>query len=169
MAITVFVLFIAWFAAVLCPMQSKEHKLSERQIAQAWAQITVKLWRKNLSRLKIGKHSSGQLFRSFHYKVIGSAGGDIQRIEFAFNYYGKFVDMGVGRGTRLGDQPMSRTKRMFAGKFLGAGRVPKKWYSKTFFAESQRLAEILQKEYGRRGQLIISENINDNAINPSHG
>jgi hypothetical protein len=115
--------------------------------------------------MKIGKRSSGELFRSFQYKVISSAGGDIRRIEFAFNYYGKFVDMGVGRGTRLGDRPMSRAKQRFAGKFLGAVRVPKKWYSRTFFAESQRLAEILQKEYGRRGQLVISENINDNTIN----
>lgn len=146
-------------------MTEQKKPFSEHQIARAWAQITVKLWRKILSRLKIGKHSSGELFRSFQYKVIGSAGGDIQRIEFAFNYYGKFVDMGVGRGTRLGDQPMSGTKRRFADKFPGAGRVPKKWYSKTFYAESQRLAEILQKEYGRRGQLVISENINDNAIN----
>ncbi len=128
-------------------MKEQKKSLSERQIALALAPITVKLWRKNLSRMKIGKRSSGELFRSFQYKVIGSAGGDIQRIEFAFNYYGKFVDMGVGRGTRLGDTPMSGTKRRFAGKFLGAGRVPKKWYSKTFFAESQRLAEILQKEF----------------------
>ena len=150
-------------------MQTSQPKLSEREIALAWAQITVKLWRKNLSRLKIGKRSSGELFRSFQYKVVGSAGGDIQRIEFAFHYYGKFVDMGVGRGTRLGDLPMSRTKRRFAGRFLGTGRVPRKWYSKTFYSESQRLAEILQKEYGHRGQMVITENINDNAINNSHG
>lgn len=139
-------------------------KLSERQIAQAWAQITVKLWRKNLNRLKIGQRSSGELFRSFQYKVIGSAGGDIQRIEFAFHYYGKFLDMGVGRGTRLGDQPSSMAMRKLSGHFLGMKRVSKKWYSRTFFAETQRLSEILQKEYGRRGHLVISENINDNAL-----
>jgi len=145
-------------------MQTSQTKLSEREIAQAWAQITVKLWRKNLSRLKVGQYSSGDLFRSFQFKVIAGASGNVDRIEFAFRYYGKFLDMGVGKGTRLGDRPVSRGSRKLSEKFLGMGRVPKKWYSRTFYAESQRLAEILQKEYGRRGQIVISENISDNAI-----
>jgi hypothetical protein len=41
-------------------MQSTQPTLSERQIAQ---EITIKLWRINLSRMKIGKRSSGDLFR----------------------------------------------------------------------------------------------------------
>jgi hypothetical protein len=47
---------------------------------------------------------------------------------------------------------------------LGNRRRPKKWHSKTFYAETQRLVEILLKEYGQQGQVIISENINDNTI-----
>jgi hypothetical protein len=146
-------------------MQSvSQPKLSEREIARAWAQITIKRWRKKIDRLKIGQHSSGELFRSFQFRVLASAGGDVQKIEFAFRYYGKFVDMGVGRGKNLGDQPMSRSMRILSGKLLGMKRVPKKWYSKTFYAETQKLIEILQEEYGHRGQIIISENINDNSI-----
>ena len=145
-------------------MQAHQSKLSEREIAQAWAQITVKLWRKNLNRLKVGQHSSGDLYRSFQFKVIAGTGGNVDRIEFAFKYYGKFLDMGVGKGTRLGDRPVSRGSRKLSEKFLGMGRVPKKWYSRTFYGEAQRLFEILQKEYGRRAQVVISENINDNSI-----
>jgi len=145
-------------------MQTSQTKLSEREIAQAWAQITIKRWRRKIDRMKIGQRSSGELFRSFQYNVLASSGGDVQKIEFAFRYYGKFVDMGVGRGTKLGDQPMSTGMRKLSGKFLGMKRVPKKWYSKTFYSETQRLVEILQEEYGHRGQIIISENINDNAI-----
>ena len=96
--------------------------------------------------------------------MLASSGGDVQKIEFAFRYYGKFVDMGVGRGTSLGDQPISMGVHKLSGKFLGMKRVPKKWYSKTFYSETQRLVEILQEEYGHRGQVSISENINDNAI-----
>jgi hypothetical protein len=59
---------------------------------------------------------------------------------------------------------MSMGMRKLSGKFLGMKRVPKKWYSKTLYSEAQRLVEILQEEYGHRGQVIISENINDNAI-----
>jgi len=145
-------------------MQTSKPKLSEREIARAWAQITIKRWRRKIDRMKIGQHSSGELFRSFQYNVLASSGGDVQKIEFAFRYYGKFVDMGVGRGTKLGDQPISMGMRKFSGKFLGIKRVPKKWYSKTLYSETQRLVEILQEEYGHRGQIIISENINDNAI-----
>ena len=145
-------------------MQTSQTKLSEREIARAWAQITIKRWRRKIDRMKIGQNSSGELFRSFQYNVLASSGGDVQKIEFAFRYYGKFVDMGVGRGTKLGDQPMSMGMRKLSGKFLGMKRVPKKWYSKTFYSETQRLVVILQEEYGHRGQIIISENINDNAI-----
>lgn len=145
-------------------MQTSQTKLSEREIARAWAQITIKRWRKNLDRMKVGKRSSRELYRSFQFKVIAASGGSVDRIEFAFRYYGKFLDMGVGKGTRLGDRPVSRRGKALSEKFLGGGRVPKKWYSRTFFAEAHRLFEILQKEYGRKAQVVISENINDNSI-----
>jgi hypothetical protein len=145
-------------------MQSPQSKLSEREIAESWAKITIQLWRKNLSRLKIGQNSSGDLYRSFKFKVIAGAQGNVDRIDFAFLYYGKFLDMGVGKGTRLGDRPVSRGSRVLADRMLGTDRKPKKWYSRTFYGESQRLIEILQKEYGRRAQLVISENIGDNSI-----
>ena len=145
-------------------MQPTQTKLSEREIAQAWAQITVKFWRKNLNRMKIGQNSSGDLYRSFKFKVIAASGGNVDRIEFAFNYYGKFLDMGVGKGTKLGDRPVSRGSRVLADKMLGSVRKPKKWYSRTFYGEAHRLFEILQQEYGRKAQVVISENINDSSI-----
>jgi len=64
------------------------------EIDQAKAQITVKLWRKNLNRLKASQRSSGDLFRFFQFKIIAGAGGNVDRIEFAFRYYVKFLDMG---------------------------------------------------------------------------
>jgi hypothetical protein len=48
---------------------------------------------------------------------------------------------------------------------LGQIRKLKKWYSRTFYGEVHRLFEILKKEYSRKAQLVISENINDNSIN----
>jgi hypothetical protein len=72
-------------------MQTSQNKLSEHQIAEAWAKITIQLWRKNLNRMKIGQNSSGELNRSFKFKVIAGSRGNVDRIEFAFNYYGKFL------------------------------------------------------------------------------
>ena len=145
-------------------MQTSKTKLSERDIAEAWAKITIQLWRKNMSRMKIGQNSSGDLYRSFKFKVIAASGGNVDRIEFAFNYYGKFLDMGVGKGTKLGDRPVSKGSRVLADKMLGSVRKPKKWYSRTFYGEAHRLFEILQKEYGRKAQVVISENINNFSI-----
>jgi hypothetical protein len=46
-------------------MQSPQSKLSEREIAEDWAKITIQLWRKNLTRMKIGQNFSGDIYRSF--------------------------------------------------------------------------------------------------------
>ena len=43
-------------------MQIPEPKLSEREIARAWTQITGKLWRKNLNRMKVGSNSATFLY-----------------------------------------------------------------------------------------------------------
>jgi hypothetical protein len=87
-------------------MQSTQSKLSQQEIAQAWAKITIIRWRTKMRNLKV--LSSGELYRSFVFNVVSSAQGDLTKIEFAFNYYGKFVDMSVGKGTTIGDKPVSR-------------------------------------------------------------
>ncbi|MEI7526577.1 MAG: hypothetical protein WCJ95_19680 [Mariniphaga sp.] len=53
-------------------MQSTTHpKLSEREIAAAWAKITIIKWKKKLSINKVG--NSGALSRSFQYNILASA------------------------------------------------------------------------------------------------
>jgi hypothetical protein len=134
----------------------------ERQIADAWAKITIKRWQKKIQGLKIGE--SGELTRSFLFDVVASARGDVLKIDFAFKYYGKFVDMGVGKGVKIGQVKENQDSRKLEGKMLGNRRRPKKWYSKTFAAEAMKLGEIMAKEFGRRGTVVISENINDRSI-----
>ncbi len=142
-------------------VNSKE-KLSQAQTADAWAKITVKVWREKIVKLKIIDRS--QLWQSFLHNVVSQAGGDVTRIEFAFLYYGKFVDMGVGKGVKIGDVKESATSRRLEGKMLGNRRKPKKWYSKTFAAEVKRLAEIMEYEYSHKAALTIVENVMDNSI-----
>jgi hypothetical protein len=57
--------------------------------------------------------------RSRGFKVIAGAAGNVDLIEFAFKYYGNFLDMGVGKGTGLGDRPVSGGSGKFSMKFLG--------------------------------------------------
>ena len=143
-------------------MQSSQSKLSEREIAEAWAKITIVKWKKKLASNKIG--DTGSLLRSFKYNVLASAQGNVLKITLLFEYYGRFVDMGVGKGTKVGDVKESAASRKLSGKMLGNRRRPKKWYSKTFHAEVMKLSEIFAKEYGHRGVVAITENLSDQSI-----
>ena len=143
-------------------MQSSQHKLSEREIAEAWAKITIIKWKKKLASNKIG--DTGTLLKSFKYNVLASAQGNVLKITLLFEYYGRFVDMGVGKGVKIGDVKESAASRKLSGKMLGNRRRPKKWYSKTFHAEVMKLSEIFAKEYGHRGVVAITENLSDKSI-----
>jgi hypothetical protein len=143
-------------------MQSSQPYLSEREIAQAWAKITIIKWKKKLASNKIG--DTGTLLKSFKYNVLASAQGNVLKITLLFEYYGRFVDMGVGKGVKIGDVKESATSRKLSGKMLGNRRRPKKWYSKTFHAEVMKLSEIFAKEYGHRGVIAITESVSDKSI-----
>ncbi|MEI6683763.1 MAG: hypothetical protein WCO44_14090, partial [Bacteroidota bacterium] len=127
------------------------------------AKITIIKWKKKLASNKIG--DTGTLLKSFKYNVLASAQGNVLKITLLFEYYGRFVDMGVGKGVKIGDVKESATSRRLSGKMLGNRRRPKKWYSKTFHAEVMKLSEIFAKEYGHKGVMAITENVSDKSIN----
>jgi hypothetical protein len=143
-------------------MQSPQTKLSEGEVAEAWAKNTIIKWKKKLTSNKIG--DTGTLLKSFKYNVLASAQGNVLKITLLFEYYGRFVDMGVGKGVKIGDVKESAGSRKLSGKMLGNRRRPKKWYSKTFHAEVMKLSEIFAKEYGHRGVVAITENLSDKSI-----
>lgn len=133
-----------------------------RLTIQAWADIVENIWMDKIDKLNI--RYFGMLEESFKHEVIANAAGNVSRIEFAFNYYGKFVDMGVGRGVKLEDVKEAAISRKLDGRGTGNRRRPKNWYGKTFYAERMKLAEILAKKYAHKGSIIIVENIDDNAL-----
>jgi hypothetical protein len=111
---------------------------------QAWADIVIERWETNISRL--GINHTGQLLRSFYHHVEVQANGAPELIEFTFEYYGKFVDMGVGRGVTMEQVEVSN-------------RRPKPWYSKTFFSQIEKLKDLLGEKYERKAQLAIVTNV----------
>jgi hypothetical protein len=140
----------------------EKRKLSTIEIADSWAFYTIKIWKEKIQKLRVGH--SGKLESSFLKDVIGTPAGGVISIQFSFLYYGKFVDMGVGKGTKIGDVNENKTSRRLEGRMLGNRRRPKKWYGKTFYAEVATLKEILVKEYAHKGVLQIVENLDDNSI-----
>lgn len=122
-------------------------------IIREWARITIKIWHDKIKALNI--IDTHELLNSFTHHVIVNAQGSAAKIEFAFNYYGKFVDMGVGKGVTLNE----------AGG-AGLSRQPKPWFSSVFMLEVKKLGNMLAERYGEHTAIIIAMNLDDNS-NPT--
>lgn len=112
---------------------------------EEWAEIVVKIWEEKM--IQLGISNTFQLANSFAFHVISNSGGDVQKIQFAFNYYGMFVDMGVGRGLKLSDRVNTSLRK------------PKPWYTKTFMREVKKLGYIIAEKYGYMGAITIIDGI----------
>jgi hypothetical protein len=112
------------------------------EILKAWNQITQR--RLRAKAFKLGLADTRSLIASIDLSAIDN------QINLRYNYYGMFVDMGVGKNAPLGNQ---------------SKRKPRKWYSPTIYREVAKLSEILAKEAGENIQAaILSESIDSNTI-----
>lgn len=88
-------------------------------------------------------------------QVIGTASGRLQ-LQLSYALYGKFVDMGVGRGmgqgVRKGDDGYDRIRNT-RGQLKRRERKAKKWYSKEMAHQTKRLSELMSELHGT---LLIS-------------
>lgn len=88
----------------------------------------------------------------------GISGNDELQIEFPM--YGRFIDMGVGRGV-----PMNAAllRKRYAIHKPDVPRKPIKWYSRRKTAQEKRLAEILAEKYGI-GLVQLAESLLNNTV-----
>jgi hypothetical protein len=122
-------------------------------VGAQWARYTLERWSDNLQKLGIG--ATGELERSFRQFVEVNSEGDLQKIELLYAYYGLFVDMGVGKGTKNGDQGRNSDERRLMGKQRGNQRKPKKWVNKTTHGQVLKLGELLADNAGQRAGYIL--------------
>ncbi len=102
-----------------------------------WAEIVMKLFRRKILEMEVWE--TGSLYNSLVYHVITQANGDVARIEFFFNYYGRFVNRGHGRDIWIGNPgDVGHDVR----------RKPKPWYSKVFYGNLNDLARLVAQKYG---------------------
>lgn len=107
--------------------------------------------------MKVGK--SGDLARSFAFQLTGSA-NSVSIIRLAYSLSGQFVDMGVGKGQKIGSIKGNKEELRAAGiRGRKEGRHAKKWYSKTMYAETATLGDLFAKHYGIESQTVILENL----------
>lgn len=104
---------------------------------EAWAEITMKVLLQRMDVFGWGneaKHLRDSLEKgklSLH-----GAGNDRFSLAMEFNLYGRFVDMGVGRELSRGNRGDVMTDRQ-----------PKHWISRYWWAQLQRLKEIMKGKY----------------------
>jgi len=109
-----------------------------------WAQIVIEKWEFNIVQKNL--IYSGDLLRSFEQTISAEAGGNAALISFAFNYYLRMLEMGVGRGAPIGSE---------------SDRKKYKVYTKTLYSEMYRLSELLAEKYAARGAVMIAAGFGD--------
>lgn len=119
---------------------------NKNEYYNAWAKMMITIWQDKIATLSV--RDSGELFKSFLSEVTMQAGGDVEKIIFTYNFYGRMVDMGVGRGVTKQD----------AGK--DSGRRAKPWYNKPWYHSMKVLTEKRAELYGEDFQIIIMEALN---------
>lgn len=119
------------------------------QTVEKWLAYTLDDLRENLRKLKI--NDTGHLLASVQGHLVAAAGGDVQRLTIAYAAYGKFVDMGVGRGMSAGirkrdsDYARIRDER---GRLRQYSRQPRPFASKVIGKQSFRLSVLLSDYFG---------------------
>lgn len=134
-------------------MTTVEHGIERKQLIEDWARYTAERLQKSLIKKKVG--GTGALSYSILYQLMSLAGGEIGSVKHEFNYYGKFVDMGVGRGQKI--ESVKTNGDIIS--LMSQSRKPKKWFSKTYYAEVLELQDLLRIKYGEQGANIIKEQI----------
>lgn len=107
------------------------------EYVEQWAARTEELLQQKLSSWK-ARHSDA-LYQAVRMHVIKQAEGVIG-VSLHFPTYGRFVDMGVGRGRSQARLTQEKYRTRFQKK---KERHPRPWYSRTYFARVRQLNEVL--------------------------
>ena len=119
------------------------------ETVEKWLEYTLDDLRENIRKLKI--NDTGHLLASVEGHLVAAAGGDVTKLSIAYAAYGKFVDMGVGRGMGAGirkrdsDYARIRDERGQLHKF---SRRPRPFASKVIGKQSFRLSVLLSDYFG---------------------
>lgn len=102
----------------------------------AWAESVIKAWEDKINRLNI--IDTRDLIKSLEFHIMTQANGDMARIDFIFNLYGKFEDMGASR-----NHPFTNP------------REKKPWLRAEFFSKVRILRQIIAAKYHRQASSVI--------------
>jgi hypothetical protein len=135
-------------------------QLNTQEFAEKWAPIMVDRLYQGLDKYNIGK-LDGALWNSIKSQVLAS-NGDVDSIITKFLQYGRFVDMGVGRGVPIGAAGTAAfsAARNDNGSLRKYHRSRKPWYSKAYYSEVQRFTELYADMFNKQVPVQIQEALN---------
>lgn len=137
----------------MTPDQVQLHeRIQMRGLISGWLNLFLDKLRREM-RLK-NVSATGALERSITGQMLQN-GGNISEVLTKFAMYGRFVDMGVGKGVKAYERYTNSQNRIGAERY-GARvhhepRRPKKWLNRRKMAEVYRLRELLAEKIA--GQL----------------
>jgi hypothetical protein len=120
-----------------------------------WARFTISDLQDSIRKHRIGRTHS--LISSLNYSYHHEGDGD-GTVNIEFNFYGKFLDMQVGRGRKIED--ISQNRLIY--KALGQKNKNTKWLSKPVYTQISALKHILAEKFGEDAANIIRERISNN-------
>ena len=123
--------------------------VTQQQLVNDWARIAVERFREAMKKENV---HIGALFESFVYNVVAGSEGNVQLAQLRFKFYGRFVDMGVGRGFPIGSRrgigsSKFLERRNAKGQLRRVGRKPKKIYARPLAGQVKRLNELLADNF----------------------
>jgi len=123
----------------------------EKVRLEKWAEITIEKWLFSIAQHKL--IDTGTLFKSFAYSISSDANNNSALISFAFEYYLRMLEMGVGKGVKYNDRNAEgiTERREFNKKRKAYQGI----YSKTLYSEIMRLGELLTNQYAVAGATVI--------------
>lgn len=119
-----------------------EEKFIQHELTE-WGDYVEEKLRQSLDALNVGY--TQELISSLSHRVMAASSSQKGQYQQLFKEYGRFVDMGAGRGKMLQTEANKRR----ALKRRKGVREPKKWYSKTFFGSLNKLIGALSHNYAQ--------------------
>lgn len=124
-----------------------------KKYVEAWNKTMVDIWRERIEKLKV--IDTGSLWQTFDLFAV-DASDDYRSvsIKHAFNEYGIWQDLGVGREVPHGNPgDIGRDKV----------REAKKWYSLKYFSSVMNIKEFMAENLGKDAVNIICEALDASA------
>jgi hypothetical protein len=130
--------------------------LDTDKLATEWAKYTV-LHLQEYIEEHMSAAATRELMKSIRNELSRN-GGNIDKVVLKFLQYGRFWDMGVGRGVPIGGAGSGAfsAARNDNGTLKKYRRKPVKWFSKTYYREVQSFKELYAKMFNKEIPIQIS-------------